>query len=373
MKWVQLRSFHLRVSISNFPSCDRPGALCTFVQPIFPFLPCVFIQSGAVCHAVWGSLMKHVCLGSFRLREVISNLLSCDHIGTLCTLFWPIFHFLACAFIRWGASCHTMWCHPKKRVQVGSFCLREAFSNLLIFDCSGAFCTLVQPIWCLFPCAFIWLGALCHALFGHPMKRVHIKSFCLRVLDEMCSSRVISFEGGHIKFSKLWPLGYLVHVHEARLSFSPLFLHSFGWAMLCRTRVLDGMCSGRVVSFEGGHIKFSKLWPLRCLVHVRASCFPFSPLWLFSVGHAVSRYVRAPDEMHSDQIISFDGDCIKFDMLWLPRCLAHVRATRYPFSPLGLHLFRHVVSCRVMVPDETRSGRVVLFEGALSNLISFDH
>lgn len=107
MKCVRVRSFFFSMTISNFLSCDRLGPLCMFAQPVFHFLPCSFIWSGTKCRAMWGRPMKHVWVGSFRLRVAVSNFLSCDHPGALCSFVQLVFHFLYCNFVLSGASCLT--------------------------------------------------------------------------------------------------------------------------------------------------------------------------------------------------------------------------------------------------------------------------
>lgn len=85
--------------------------------------------------------------------------------------------------------------------------------------------------------------------------------------------------------------------------------------MSCHVRALDEMNSGQVVLFKGGHIKFVNFLLPRCLVHICATCFQFSPLCLYLVGCTVSRRVRALNETHSGRVVSLEGGHIKFSKL----------------------------------------------------------
>ena len=90
MKLIQVESFGLRVSISNFLSCDH---LTTF------------IPSGAPCHALCERSMKRVWVRSFRLRLPILNLLSFDHPSALFRFMQPIFHLLPLAYVLLVKPC----------------------------------------------------------------------------------------------------------------------------------------------------------------------------------------------------------------------------------------------------------------------------
>ena len=89
----RVRPFRSRAPISVFLSCDRPGALCTFGQPVFHLITCGIVPSTAPCCAMWGHPTGHVQVGSFRSRAPVSVLLSCDHPGALWTFGQPVFRF----------------------------------------------------------------------------------------------------------------------------------------------------------------------------------------------------------------------------------------------------------------------------------------
>lgn len=103
----------------------RLGALCTFVWLIFHFLPCALVWLDTLCRGMWGCLMKHVWVGLFHFMVIVSNFLSCDCLDELWMFVWPIFHLLPSALVRLDVSCHAVWGHLMKRVQVGSFHFRE--------------------------------------------------------------------------------------------------------------------------------------------------------------------------------------------------------------------------------------------------------
>ena len=65
MKCIRFRSFHFMECVSNFLSCDSLGALCTFLMLVFHFPPCAFVKSSASSRAVCGHPMKHVRVISF--------------------------------------------------------------------------------------------------------------------------------------------------------------------------------------------------------------------------------------------------------------------------------------------------------------------
>lgn len=245
----------------------------------------------------------------------------------------------------WGRM-YQIW-----KVEIGQVpCGRSgsSFSICFLMPCEGA-------LWNTFGLgSFVW---------GSQMKCVPVRSFRLMVPDEIHSGQVVSFEGSHIKFGKFLPPGCLVHVCAAYFPFSPLFHHLIEDAVSRHVRVPNEICSGRVVSFEGGCIKFAKLWPHRCLMQVHATRFPFTPLWLHSVVRVVSRSARVPDETFSDRVISFEGGHIKFSNFWPHGCLVHVRAANFPYYPLFLHSIGCTMLSHVRVPNETRPSWFVSFQG----------
>ena len=144
---------------------DRRGGLCTFMWSIFHFLPCGIIWSSAPCHAVRGRLTRRIWFRPFRSRVPVLVLLSCDRPSALCMLGRPVFRFLPCGIIRSGALCCAMQGRLTERVQVRLFCSMAPISVLISCDCPGALCTFERPIYCFLPCfIFIRSGTSCRAV-----------------------------------------------------------------------------------------------------------------------------------------------------------------------------------------------------------------
>ena len=51
-----------------------------------------------------------------------------------------------------------------KCIHVTLFCLREAVSKFLSYDCPGALCTFMQPVCHFLPYAFVQLGVSCRVV-----------------------------------------------------------------------------------------------------------------------------------------------------------------------------------------------------------------
>ena len=160
-KCVRLGPFRSRAPVSVLLSCDCPGALCTFERPICHFLPCGIVWPRASCRTMRGRLTGHIWVGSFRLRAPVSVLLSCDRPGTLCTFRWPVFHFLPCGIVQSGASCRTVGGCPTEHIRVGLFRSRVPILVFLSCDRLGALCTFGQPICHLFPYGIVRSDAPC--------------------------------------------------------------------------------------------------------------------------------------------------------------------------------------------------------------------
>ena len=156
--------FHSRVPISIFLSCDYLGALCMFRWPVCYFLPCGIIQSGAPCRAVQGHPTMRVLVGSFRSRIPVSFLLSCDHLGALCTFGRIVCHLLPCGITRLGMPCRVLRGRPTGCVRVGSFRSRAPVSVFLCCDHLSALYTFGRPVFRLFPCGIVRSGAPCRAM-----------------------------------------------------------------------------------------------------------------------------------------------------------------------------------------------------------------
>lgn len=290
--------------------------LCLSYAPLLLFLSVAIISSLFHSRGLW-SLICSVKIGSLLCRSRITWLLFGRENNKQVVLFegawWNVF----------GSSYFISgWSYPIFLVVIAWVAYARSYDLISIFSLDPSF------------------------------HQVH----CMSALDETCLGWVILFEGGLIKFAKLWPLGCLVLVRVANFLLSPLCLHSVGLAMSRCMRTPDEMRSGRVILFEGSRIKFSKLWSLGCLVHVHAACFLFSPLCLLSFRNALLHRVRAPDETNLCQVISFEANHINFSKLWLPLCLVHVHVAHFPFSPFCLHSVEHVMSRCVRAHNEMRSG-----------------
>ena len=110
----------------------------------------------------------------------------------------------------------------------------------------------------------------------------------------------------------------------------------------------------------------------RCLVHVSLTRFPFAPLCLCLVEGAMSCHVMVPYETCSGQVISFECEHIKFGKFWLPGFLVHVCVAYFPYSPLCLCSVRCAMSRHVRAPNEMRLGHVISFRVAISNFLNCD-
>ena len=161
---VQVGLICSRAPVSVSLSCHRPGALCMFGQPIFRFLPCGIVRSGASCRAMRGRPIGRVRVGSFRSKAPVSVLLGCDRLGALCTFGRPAFSFLPCGIIRSGAPCRDVRGRPTGRVWVGLFRWRAPVWVFLGCDRPGALCMFGWPVFRLLPYGIVRSGALCCAV-----------------------------------------------------------------------------------------------------------------------------------------------------------------------------------------------------------------
>ena len=150
------------MSLSFFLGCDRLGGLCTFRWPIFSLLPCGIIRSGTPCRAVRGRPTRRVKFKPICLRAPVSVSLSCDHPGSLCTFGRPICYFLPCAIIvRSGASCRAVRGHLTRCIRFELFHSWAPVSVLLSCDHLGALCTFGWPLCRFLPCGIVWSSAPC--------------------------------------------------------------------------------------------------------------------------------------------------------------------------------------------------------------------
>ena len=157
-------------------------------------------------------------------------------------------------------------------------------------------------------------------------------------------------EGARVRFAKLRPPGCLVHVRAGRLPFAPMCVRSGGRAVSCRVRA-----SVRVGSF-GPRAPVSDLLscdrPGALCTSGRAVC-RLLPCASVRVGRAVSRRVMAfvpvgvlGEGVRSGRVVWPDGARVRFAKLRPPGCLVHVRAARLPFAPMCVRLVGRAVSRR---------------------------
>ena len=163
-------SFGPRAPVLDLLSHDRPGSFCTSRWPVCRLLPCASvwsgrlvmpcegIRSGRVVRLCWvrasvrvGSFGRAGCRRPFRSgRSVVpgEGIYSCRVIWSCSTM----------ASVRVGVPGEGV-----RSGRVGSFGTRAPVSDLLSCDRPGALCTSERPVCLLLPCASVWSGVPCRA------------------------------------------------------------------------------------------------------------------------------------------------------------------------------------------------------------------
>ena len=88
--------------ISKMLSCDPRLALCMFVKIVFPALPYRFVRAGHLRASMLAHLGGLFGRGCAQENEPVSKMLSCDLRMALCTFVQLIFPALPCRFVQVG-------------------------------------------------------------------------------------------------------------------------------------------------------------------------------------------------------------------------------------------------------------------------------